>query len=372
VRVVYESHVREALRLAARGRYRASPNPLVGALVLDRRGRVVGRGYHAFVGGDHAEVAALADAGSRARGGTVVVTLEPCCHHGRTPPCVEALQKAGVARVVACHADPDARVRGRGVALLRRAGIEVQVGVMEREALALNLRFAVSAIEKRAQVTLKWAMSLDGKIATASGESQWISSPAGRRWALDLREQHDAILVGSGTVLADDPSLNRRLGKAKGPIVRVVLDRRLRTPVDARLFSLAEPLVVYTESDDERSRERLEAAGAEVRRRQRWTLLEITRDLRRRGVHSVLVEGGGEMIGAFVAAKLFDRVDVCSAPMLIGGAAAAGPIGGEGVRRLAVAPRLERIRTGRRGPDLVISALREGRLEELSMALRKA
>ncbi len=200
---------------------------MVGA-VLAHGSEVVGAGWHAQVGGPHAEAAALAAAGERARGATLYVTLEPCAHHGRTPPCADAVVAAGIARVVACHGDPDPRVAGKGFARLRDAGIPVEVGTLAAQAARLNLRFLVAAIAGRPQVTLKWAMSLDGKIATAGGQSQWISSPRGRRWALAQREEHDAVLVGSGTVLADDPRLDRRLGFAGKPGIRVVLDRRLR------------------------------------------------------------------------------------------------------------------------------------------------
>ncbi len=233
------AHLRRALRLAARGRYRTSPNPNVGA-VLVRDGEVVGSGWHRQAGGPHAEVEALREAGAHsedaARGATLFVTLEPCAHHGRTPPCADAVIAAGIARVVACHRDPDPRVSGEGFAKLRAAGIAVESGFLVEEAVKLNLAFLIAATLGRPAVTLKWAMSLDGRIATATGESQWISSPRGRRWALELREEHDAILVGSGTLLADDPRLDRRLGLSAGPNLRVVLDRRLRTPPTARLL----------------------------------------------------------------------------------------------------------------------------------------
>jgi diaminohydroxyphosphoribosylaminopyrimidine deaminase/5-amino-6-(5-phosphoribosylamino)uracil reductase len=388
--------LREALRLAARGRYRTSPNPMVGALVVAADGEVAGRGWHRQVGGPHAEVEALAAAGARAHGATLYVTLEPCAHHGRTPPCADAVLAAGIARVVACHGDPDPRVAGRGFARLREAGVEVEVGTLAEAAARLNLRFLVAATAGRPEVTLKWAMSLDGRIATAGGESQWISSPRGRRWALALREEHDATLVGSGTVLADDPRLDRRLGLAGGPGVRVVLDRRLRLaawasaagpatgspssgPPDAaagapagaqrRLFTAAGPLLIYTEEATagagEGGRGELEARGAAVVTLPAVEPGAVLADLYARGVRSVLVEGGAEVLASFAASGLYDRVAVDCAPLLIGGRAAPGPLGGAGAGALAEAARLERLEAVRAGGDLILSGLRQGCVERL-------
>ncbi|HEX2254912.1 MAG TPA: bifunctional diaminohydroxyphosphoribosylaminopyrimidine deaminase/5-amino-6-(5-phosphoribosylamino)uracil reductase RibD [Thermoanaerobaculia bacterium] len=375
--VVWISHLRRALHLAARGRYRTAPNPMVGAVVV-RDGEVVGEGWHRQVGGAHAEVEALTAAGERARGATLCVTLEPCNHRGRTPPCTEAVLAAGVARVVACHRDPNPAVAGGGFERLRRAGVEVVEGVLAEEAIRLNLRFLVPAVLGRPLVTLKWAMSLDGRIATAAGESQWISGPAARRWALALREEHDAIVVGSGTALADDPRLDRRLGLAPGPILRVVLDRRLRLSPEARLHAVPGPVLVYAASTPAgeadaaaRRRRALEERGAEV------VLLDpeaeapaaVLADLARRGVGSILVEGGGELAAAWVAAGLYDRVHAVVAPLLVGGRAAPGPLGGVGAATLAAAPRLEGLRVRRRGPDLLLTGLRQGCLLELSSSV---
>lgn len=352
---------------------------MVGALVV-RDGEVVGEGYHRRFGGPHAEAVALERAGARARGATVYLNLEPCAHHGNTPPCCEALIAAGVARVVACHRDPDPRTAGVGFARLRAAGIEVEVGELATEAAALNLRFLAPHALGRPAVTLKWAMSLDGKTATSAGESQWISSPAGRRWALLEREAHDAILVGSGTVLADDPRLDRRMGRAEGPIVRVVLDRRLRTPPEARLLGVPGPVLVYTESDPEGGAGRsaapeavaaLERSGATVvtppgeAGSGPLMLADVLEDLLERGVQSVLVEGGSRVAGAFLTAGLFDRVAVDCAPILLAGDEAPGPLGGEGIAHLGAAPRLDRLRVRRRGGDLILTGLREGCLPDL-------
>ena len=389
---------------------------MVGAVVV-AAGEVVGSGWHRQVGGPHAEVEALAAAGERARGATLYVTLEPCAHYGRTPPCADAVAAAGIARVVACHGDPDPRVAGRGLARLREAGVEVEVGPLAAAAVRLNLRYLVAAIERRPQVTLKWAMSLDGRIATGGGESQWISSPRARRWALALREEHDATLVGSGTVLADDPRLDRRLGLAGRPGMRVVLDRRLRLAAWAaaappgaprRLFTAAGPLLIYTAAGaataaagaaELAAAARGAVRGATAKARETREAPETTEpqeapelpetpelpevialpevepasvlaDLYERGARSVLVEGGAEVLASFAASGLYDRVAVVCAPLLIGGREAPGPLAGAGAATLAEAQRLDHLRVQRQGGDLVVEAVRQGRLEELLSRLR--
>lgn len=365
---------------------------MVGAVVV-AAGEVVGSGWHRQVGGPHAEVEALAAAGARARGATLYVTLEPCAHHGRTPPCADAVVAAGIARVVACHGDPDPRVAGRGFARLRAAGIEVEVGPLAEAAVRLNLRYLVAATERRPQVTLKWAMSLDGRIATAAGQSQWISSPRARRWALALREEHDATLVGSGTVLADDPRLDRRLGLAGRPGLRVVLDRRLRLAAWAaaaappgaprRLFTADDPLLIYTSAGTNAVAGGAGAVSAAGRLPELPGSSEIVAlpavepaavlaDLHARGVRSVLVEGGAEVLASFAASGLYDRVAAACAPLLIGGRDAPGPLGGAGAATLAEAPRLDHLQVERRGGDLIVEAVRQGLLEKLLAGLRGA
>jgi diaminohydroxyphosphoribosylaminopyrimidine deaminase/5-amino-6-(5-phosphoribosylamino)uracil reductase len=342
---------------------------MVGALVV-QGGEVVGRGWHAQVGGPHAEAAALAAAGERARGATLYVTLEPCAHHGRTPPCADAVVGAGIRRVVACHGDPDPRVAGRGFARLRAAGVEVAVGELAARAARLNLKFLVAATARRPAVTLKWAMSLDGRIATARGESQWISGPPARRWALALREEHDATLVGIGTVLADDPRLDRRLGLAARPGTRVVLDRRLRTPPAARLFGAAGTLLIYAgPGAPEERRRALEAAGATVVELPEVSAAAVLADLFRREVRSVLIEGGGQVLASFAGAGLYDEVRVACAPLLVGGREAPGALGGEGLGALAAAPRLDHLEARRRGSDLILAGLRQGCLGQLLAAV---
>jgi len=353
-----------ALALAAEGRYGTSPNPMVGCVVV-RDGEVVGEGYHRKVGGPHAEVVALESAGSAAHGATVFVTLEPCCHEGRTGPCTEALRQAGVARVVASHRDPHPAVGGQGFEVLRQAGIAVETGPGLEGAVQLNWRFLISNLLHRPAVTLKWAMSLDGRIATVSGESQWISSPEARDWGMRLREENDAILVGIGTLLGDDARLDRRLGLATGEHLRVILDRRLRFPVDAAALDRPGQILILTEGGDDSHAQALEERGAKVVRLGAVTPETVLAELHRRSVQSVMIEGGGEIHAAFVSAGLYDKVSVDCAPIMIGGREAPGPLGGLGVESLERAPRLEKIEVHRQGEDVLIEGYRRECLQEL-------
>ncbi len=334
--------------------------------MLVRDGVLVGEGWHRRPGEAHAEPLAIAAAGQLARGATLYVTLEPCAHHGRTAPCVDAILEAGIVRVVACHRDPDPRVAGRGFASLAAAGVAIEVGERALDAIELNLSYLVERTLGRPAITLKWAASLDGRIATASGESQWLTGEPARRRALELREEHGAILVGSGTLLADDPRLDRRLGRAEGPILRAVADRRLRTPAAARIFDTPGPVVVYTRSADAGRRRELEGRGAEVVVTADAGPAAIVADLARRKVQSLLIEGGGELAAAFFDAGLWDRVATFTAPVLVGGAGAPGPLGGRGVARLAQAGRLERVVRRRVGGDLLTTGIRAECLRDLS------
>lgn len=349
-----------ALGLAARGEGQTAPNPMVGA-VLVRGGHVVGRGYHTRAGAPHAEAIALAQAGSRARGATLYVNLEPCCHFGRTPPCVDAILGAGVGRVVASLEDPDPRVRGKGFRALRAAGTKVTVGPLAREARRLNESFLKRAVAGRPFVTLKAGMSLDGRIATRTGESKWITSPAARAAGRELRRQHEAVLVGVNTVLRDDPRLTARPtgrsgngSRARGVAgggqpVRVVLDARLRTPPGARILTDgAGPVIIVSLRAAPRVRRlRLEQAGAlvlEVAGRDgRVSLDGALRELGRRGISSVLVEGGSEVLGSVLDGRIGDRLVLFVAGRVLGGRGALPVFGGLGAARLRDAPRLREV-----------------------------
>lgn len=354
--------MRRALRLASRGRGRTSPNPMVGAVIV-KGGRVVGEGWHRELGGPHAEVNALQAAGGAARGATVYVTLEPCCHWGRTPPCTEALIGAGVARVVAACRDPDPRVNGEGLAALRAAGITAQVGLLETEAQELNEAYLKHAVTGQPFVALKAAMTLDGKIATAAGESKWITGERARAYGRRLRSWHDAVLTGVETVRADDPELTARVqGRARGgrEPLRVAADSRARTPPTARLLAAASraPVIAVTEHAPAARRRRLEAAGAQVwvlpSQGGRVNLGALVERLGELGVQSVLVESGGTLAAAVLEAGLVDRVYFFVAPRLVGGRGALTPIEGEG-RALSQAWGVERIRVRRVGEDLLIT-----------------
>lgn len=351
--------MQRALRLAARGRGATSPNPMVGAVIL-KGPRVAGEGCHRRAGGPHAEIFALRRAGRAARGATMYVTLEPCCHHGRTPPCTDAIIAAGLARVVVACPDPNPRVNGRGLRQLRRAGIEVKLGVLREEAQRLNRAYLKHTESGLPMVSLKAAMSLDGKIATARGESKWITGERARAYGRRLRSHHDAVLVGVGTVLADDPELTVRIGRRPSPL-RIVLDSRGRTPPTARLLSADErpPVVAVTRLAPAARRKRLERAGAEV-----WvlpsskggvSLRALMKRLGDLGVQSVLVEGGGKAAAGALAAGLVDRVYFFLAPRIIGGATAPTSVEGDGARRLADAWRIERLQVRRIGEDLLIT-----------------
>jgi diaminohydroxyphosphoribosylaminopyrimidine deaminase/5-amino-6-(5-phosphoribosylamino)uracil reductase len=328
-----------ALRLAARGLGETNPNPVVGCVIV-KSGKVVAEAWHRRAGGPHAEAAALERAGARAAGATLYASLEPCAHQGRTPPCAPMVARAGIRRVVAALRDPDPRVNGRGIALLRRAGIQVTVGVLRKEAAALNERFIVSARKRRPYVTLKAAITLDGRLATARGESRWITSADQRRAARRLRRLHDGVAVGIGTVLADDPML-LPTPRVRRPFPRVVFDSRLRLPPGSRLVRSAgrAPVWVLSARGSARRKRRLERRGVTVIQQpsaaSRVSLPWAMRELWRRGVRSLMVEGGSELLGAFLDARLVDAVALYRAPRLLGGRGAVPVFGGRGAARLA-------------------------------------
>ena len=346
--------MRRALALAALGEGRTSPNPLVGAVVLDRNGQLVGEGFHAAAGRPHAEVGALAQAGERARGGTLVVTLEPCCHHGRTPPCTEAVLAAGIARVVLALADPDPRVAGGGIARLRSAGLDVIEAVAEAEARQQNRAFVHRLASGRPWGVLKWAMSLDGRTALPNGASQWISGEPARAWVHRLRAGCDAVIVGGGTVRADDPLLTSRGQRPLEPL-RVVLSRRLELPAEARLWqqSVAPTLVAHgaeapaaaREALDQRGVERLELAACEPA-----ALLEA---LARRGCNRVLWECGPELAAAALRQGCVQELAAVIAPKLLGGEPARTPLGSLGLEAMAAVPPWPSRQLSRLGADLL-------------------
>ena len=338
--------MRRALELAERGRGTVEPNPLVGAIVV-RDGQVAGEGWHQHFGEPHAEANALIAAGKAAHGATLYLTLEPCCHHGKTPPCTDAILRAGVRRVVASMQDPFPQVAGKGADLLRAAGIEVEIGLCEPEARRLNAPYLKLLATGRPYVHAKWAMTLDGKIATRTGDSKWISNDGSRRRTHELRGRMDAIIVGVGTVLADDPLLTARPLGPRTP-TRIVLDSHGRTPLSSQLVRTAREAPTLIATLGTKAPE-LRNAGCEVlelpSKNGRVELAALLNELGRRRMTNVLVEGGAAVLGSFLDAGAIDEVHVFLAPRLAGGAAALTPIGGRGVEKIAQALTLVECRT---------------------------
>jgi diaminohydroxyphosphoribosylaminopyrimidine deaminase/5-amino-6-(5-phosphoribosylamino)uracil reductase len=337
--------MRRALDIAALGIGETNPNPVVGCVVV-KDGRVVGEGFHQRAGGPHAEVIALKRAGTAARGATMYVTLEPCAHRGRTPPCAPLVAASGVRRVVVATRDPNPRVNGSGLRTVRGAGIRVSEGVLAEEARRLNRRFFLSCRLGRPFVLLKAGITLDGRIATATGHSRWITSPEQRRAARRMRRLYDVVLVGIGTVLADDPLL-QPVPRTRRPYPRAVLDSRLRIPLRSRLVRTAgprSPVWVFTRVKGGARRARLEAAGVTVipvtGSGNRLSPRAVLRALFARGVRSVMIEGGGEVLGSFLSARLVDEIALFRAPLVLGGRGSRPAFGGRNPKRIEQALRL--------------------------------
>jgi len=350
-----------ALELAARGVGRTFPNPPVGAVFV-RGNRIVGEGWHHHAGGPHAEIEALRDAGERARGAELFVTLEPCAHHGRTPPCVEALLPLGLGRVVVAMRDPNPRVRGRSIQRLRRAGVAVVVGAGAADAEELLVGHTSVTIRRRPHVVLKLATTLDGRIAAAGGDARWITSSAARRVAHGLRDVCDGVLVGAGTVRADDPELTCRVRGGRDPVRVVLSGPRLALPRRARVFTSgrAPTWVVAPRGATATEVAALERAGARVlllpARRGRVPFADVLRALAAEvGLTTVLLEGGADVAAEALRARLVDRLVLFLAPSLLGGDGL-GAIGSLGIRRAADALRVRGLRVAHVGPDLLLDA----------------
>lgn len=345
--------MRQALELAERGRYSVSPNPMVGCVVV-RDDRVIAEGWHERAGEAHAEVRALAGAVD-ARGATMYVTLEPCSHHGRTPPCVDEVIASGVTRVVIAMRDPHDVVDGQGIEKLRAAKIDVTVGVLEGEARRLNEVFVYAVTQKLPFVTIKAGMTLDGKLATVARQSQWITSEDARNESLRLREMNDAILVGGGTVAADNPRLTRRLGLASSitPWTRIVLDGDGQVPAHAQLLRDGERTILFTRDaarlDRSPGLEVVETGG-------RVDIAQVLGELHARGIHSVLVEGGSAILSELIRRNAWQKMVVFIAPTIVGGGEAPSIFGGEAFRQLTDAPRFRFDRARFVGTDLMVTA----------------
>ena len=349
-----------AMRLARRGLYTTDPNPRVGC-VLARDGRIVGEGWHEVAGGPHAEVAALRAAGEAARGATAYITLEPCCHQGRTPPCTGALVAAGVARVVAAMEDPNPLMRGQGLRQCEEAGMAVASGLLQAQAQALNPGYVRRMRLGRPLVRCKLGMTLDGRTATAGGESQWITGPEARQDVQRLRARSSAVMTGIGTLLDDDPRLNVRIESSRQP-VRVVVDSSLRTPPQATVLNGPGEVLIYCAEADRDRQAVLEARGATIIRtpaEEQVDLRAMLADLARRQVNEVLLEAGATLAGAMVQAGLVDELIVYMAPSLLG-SAGRGLLNLDGIEHLAQAVELEIADIRRVGRDWRITAMVSG------------
>jgi diaminohydroxyphosphoribosylaminopyrimidine deaminase / 5-amino-6-(5-phosphoribosylamino)uracil reductase len=350
-----------AYGLAEKARGRTSPNPLVGAVVV-RDGKIVGHGFHEGPGRPHAEIVALGRAGRRARGATLYLTLEPCVHWGRTPPCVEAVLAAGLARVVVSAVDPNPLVRAKGLRRLRDAGLAVEAGLLAERDAALNEVPAKYIARRVPFVTLKAALTLDGKIACRTGDSRWISSPATRDYVHLLRGEQDAIMIGSGTLLADDPLLTVRHPDWPGKkLVRVVLDSRLRFPARARMLETlgrGPVLVLAGRKAAAKKARALEARGVEVLRppdgAAAWTLESALAELGRREIAALVVEGGSRLFTSFIEERRADKAVLTFGPILAGGVSAPGLVGGQGAGTIAQAVPVKRSRSFSVGGDIIV------------------
>ena len=357
-----ENYMKTAIKLARKARGRTSPNPMVGALVV-KNGKIVGRGFHPEAGKPHAEVYALREAGDQARQATMYVTLEPCNHQGRTPPCSEAIIAAGIGRVVVGTRDPNPSVSGGGIERLRAAGIEVTVGVEEERCRRLIEAFSTAVTKGRCHVTMKVAVTLDGRIATKTGDAFWVSGPRALQWAHRLRNRLDALVVGAGTLRRDDPQGTCRLKRGRDPM-RIVVAGGFDLPAEAKFFT--------ARSGNERARVLLavprgaqgdpgpfEALGVDVVRlpakQGKLSVEALCRHLLvEEGITSLLVEGGAELHGAFWDAKLVDRVSFVIAPKIVGGRQAVPSIGGKGIERMTEAVPIHDMVVHHLGPDLII------------------
>ena len=365
-----EYFMRQALALAIQGQGSVEPNPMVGCVLVrpdlsDNLPKIVGTGYHARYGGDHAEVVALKNAKKQARGATCYVTLEPCCHFGKTPPCCDALIEAGVSRVVTAMADPFPKVAGGGLAKLHAAGVEVTTGVLENESRALNAPYLTRLTKQRPWIIGKWAMTIDGKIATRTGSSYWISSEQSRQRVHRLRARMDAIMVGSRTAMEDNPRLTVRLPDGETPLrtpLRIVFDSAGTLSGVSELALTAKDIPLLLAFGPEATYERRvfwEGKGAEVLTFQapehEQRLILLTEELARRGITNLLVEGGGKLLGHLFDLELLDEIYVFIAPKVVGGSTAIIPVGGFGIDSMEKAARLEDCHTEMIGPDILVS-----------------
>ena len=355
IRAQDEKFMDEALKLAVKGLGWTNPNPMVGAVIV-KNGKIIGRGYHRRAGSPHAEIEALSAARADASGATLYANLEPCSHFGKTPPCVEALINAGIKRVVCSAIDPNPQVRGHGIARLKQFGIPVSVGARQKEARALNEAFFVFHEKKKPFVALKFAMSLDGKLATRTGDSKWITGEEARRFARGLRSAYHAILVGVNTIIRDNPHLGARTKGKKDP-VRIIVDSHLRIPQNARVLRDANVIIATTSGAPKKKIKELQKRGIRVLTFSgaRIHVKKLLAELRKQEIVSVFVEGGGETLGSFIDAKTVDRVYVFYAPIIIGGREAI-TVSGKGSDKIVDALRFKTLSVKKFREDILVIA----------------
>jgi diaminohydroxyphosphoribosylaminopyrimidine deaminase / 5-amino-6-(5-phosphoribosylamino)uracil reductase len=364
----------EAIKLGSQARGMTAPNPMVGAVVVNEKNEVIGRGFHPKAGDPHAEVFAIRDAKTKQNdlsGCTLFVTLEPCNHHGRTPPCLDLVLSEKIKKVRVGALDPNPLMQGKSIQKLKDAGVDVKINIEGATAEKLIRGYKSVMLNARPYVSLKCATSLDGKIATRTGESQWITEPPARQLAHIERAEHDAIMVGVGTVIADDPQLNVRLDSAHAGLKKIILDSRLRTPVNSKLFSTSGPVIIYCDSQYSGERKlNLEKAGATIVpppgsnatgdhtfHKDSLDLNTVLKDLAKRGVQELMVEGGARVLGAFVREKLFDRLVYIIAPKILG-SESRDVFEGLNIDKLKESVRLENISTRLVGTDIIIEGTR--------------
>ena len=352
-------YMKRAIELARKGEGKTSPNPLVGAVIV-KDGRIIGEGYHKYYGGNHAEVEAINNAKESVRGATIYVNLEPCSHYGKTPPCAIRLVEDGVRKVVMGIRDPNPKVSGQGIKILEDSGIEVVEGVLEKEAKELNEVFIKYIISRRPFVYLKYAMTLDGKIATINGDSKWISNEKSRQEVHKLRNKVSGIMVGINTIIVDDPSLNVRMNEGQDP-TRIIVDSNCRISPNAKVLQIesdARTIVAVTRNADPLKVALIEETGAEVlvigEREGRVDLKSLLKLLGKRGIDSILIEGGGSLIWSALEEELVDKVQVYIAPKLIGGVKSPTPVGGKGIDLMSEAIELYDIKRKIFDEDIMI------------------
>jgi len=356
-------YMKRAIEIAKKGKDKTYPNPLVGAVVVKGK-KVIGEGYHEYFGGNHAEINALAKAGNKANGSTVYINLEPCSHYGKTPPCTEALIKSKVKKVIIAMTDSNSLVSGRGIKKLKGAGIEVVTGIMKKEAVKLNkdyIQYNRNRKKEKLQVILKIAMTLDGKIATAKGESKWITSEKSREFVHRLRGESDAIITGSATVIADNPLLNVRIkGKHRNP-VRVILDSSCSVSEEASIIrdKSAKTMIITSQVCSEKKIKILKAKGIDVvvmekKKGSYFDLRKVIKMLNERGLKRIMIEGGSYLNYSAISSGIVDKLYIFIAPKIIGGKSAKTAVGGTGVDKLINAFKIKNIKVSRIGEDILI------------------